>query len=445
MGISRCELLNHKSTIVPDQSVAIRTIALQDTVQVCCEVYNRRSELNAELFMVANHENERSGASPDAEFTPPTRQQWLDTAVAGLGSGDTDALHDTRHTAKDLAKTNRRILQGLAGGITSIELRTNNPATIASSLNGVQLDIAPVSLRTNMAYQSGSESLVQLAKHQRIAQEALRCSLNADPVGSWLQTGTLSKSITEELQTMAKFTRTTGEQLPLSTSVLVDACLHHNAGASTVEELHAALATATLYLETLLNEGISINEACRQIVFQMAMDTDVMLEIAKIRALRALWRHVVLQIDNTVMDIEPAAIVAETSQRFISQMEPWNNHLRNLAASTAAAMANVDSLIVHPHDALQRKDNYYDTTLGDRMARNIAIILERECGLRKVHDPMAGAYAIENLTEQLMQHTWQSLADTDTSAGWLDELQSGRWKAAMAMAMATATMPDSPR
>ena len=27
-----------------------------------------------------------------------------------------------------------------------------------------------------------------------------------------------------------------------------------------------------------------------------------------------------------------------------------------------------------------------------------------------------------------MQHTWQSLASTDTGEGWLDELHSGRWQ-----------------
>jgi len=69
-----------------------------------------------------------------------------------------------------------------------------------------------------------------------------------------------------------------------------------------------------------------------------------------------------------------------------------------------------------------------DNELGDRMARNVAIILERESGLSHVHDPMAGSYAVENLTQQLAQHTWQSLSSTDTAEGWLDELTSGRWQ-----------------
>ena len=431
-----------------------------------------------EFSMVASHEHDRPGASPDSEFTPPTRQQWIEAAVAGLESGDSnnasnnDALLQLRRTTLegiplevlyDTAQAsfststkaspsgswdnrlpvhiddttgatgaNTKILQGLEGGISSIELHATDPAIIAPCLQGAQLNIATVSLRASQSYQSCTKSLVELAAEQGIEQQALHCNLNADPVGTWLQTGTAAEPMAEQLRQMASFASATSKQLPLATSVLVDATIHHNAGASTVEELHAAVATATLYLEAMLNENISINDACRQLVFQVAMDADVLLQIAKLRALQALWQHVVLQIESTVPTVEPATVIAETSQRFISLMEPWNNHLRNLAASTAAAMGGASTLIVHPHDALQRTDEQHNPVLGDRMARNIAIILERECGLRKVHDPMAGAYAIENLTEQLMQQTWQSLAGTDTGEGWLDELQSGRWQTRLA-------------
>ena len=135
---------------------------------------------------------------------------------------------------------------------------------------------------------------------------------------------------------------------------------------------------------------------------------------------------------GSISSNNPVFIVAETSRRYTSKLQPWNNHLRNLSASTAAFLGNANALIVHPHDAVLRSADSSDASLGDRMARNIAIILERECGLSKVHDPMAGAYAVENLTQQLMQHTWQSLATTDTSEGWLDELYSGRWQTRLA-------------
>lgn len=322
----------------------------------------------------------------------------------------------------------REILRGLQGGISSIELHMVAPADVTVALTGVQLDLATVSLRSVNEYETCLGSLLTSVSDQGLDSANWHCCVNADPIGNALASGSNAASLASELTRMAVFTKSTIDELPAVKCLLVDAALHHNAGASTVEELHAALATATLYLEVLLDKGIAPSDACQQIVFQVAMDADVLLGVAKLRALRALWQHVVDQFDTSETAPISTTIVAETSHRFLSTQQPWNNHLRNLCAATASMLGGADTLMVHPHDSLHRADSTGDTTLGDRMARNMAIILERECGLGKVHDPMAGSYAIEALTQQLIQHTWQSLASTDTREGWTDELLSGRWQ-----------------
>ena len=423
----------------------------------------------------------------DSVFVPPSRHQWVEMAVAGLNTGASaseealqqlrrhtlegiplDVLYDSAEVTVTLPPnsaaagtgktqwdnrlcanektsgvnlTNTRILEALQGGITSIELHTPSAEALAGALQNVQLDIATISLRSGTEYKRCAAALKAIANTQGINESHLRCSFNADPLGDALSADAyhidVNKTpIATQLEDMAHFAMAISKNTPLAHSVLVDTAIHHNAGASTVEELHAALATATLYLEAMIDAGMNTTVAAEQIIFQVAMDADVLLGVAKIRTLRALWLHTLQQfIDHTddqtaANTIRPAFIVAETSKRYTSKLEPWNNHLRNLTASTAAFLGNTDALIVHPHDGLLRSDNNnsFDTTLGDRMARNIAIILERESGLSNVHDPMAGAYAVENLTRQLMQHTWQSLASTDTGEGWLDELHSGRWQ-----------------
>lgn len=412
--------------------------------------------------------------SLDTVFTPPSRQQWVEMAVAGLGGdgeSDMDALlklrkttlegiplevlydtttHSTQlainsssthwdnracllvHDDTETSSANTRLIQALQGGVTSVELHVQSPDHVPLCLAGTQLDLAPVSIRSLNHYAACTDAFVDFATQQGANIQALRCALNADPVGTALSlpvsANTSVQTINSELAEMANFAISNDQSLPNATSVLVNTAIHHNAGASTVEEIHAALATATLYLEALSGAGMSVEQACKQIVFQVAMDADILLGVAKLRAIRALWQRVTTSLDTNGARLHPTVIVAETSQRFTSLLEPWNNHLRNLSASTAAALGGADTLLVHPHDILQRHNDTVDTDLGDRMARNIAIILERECGLLKVRDPMAGSYAIENLTQQLMQHSWESLASTDTGEGWLNELVSGRWQ-----------------
>ena len=321
------------------------------------------------------------------------------------------------------------------------------------ALQEVQLALVGISVRPASQYQTCLEVLHKLAAAQKIEPAELRCSINADPLGTFLNhqfsasnatvTGIEDNSeyaqkdadkksaLADALGHMANLAKTSARSLPMTTSVLVDTAVHHNAGASCVEELHAALATGVLYLETLLDTGLEVESACEQIVFQVALDADLLLGAAKLRALRALWQHTVQQLTGKVDAPASTTIVAETSSRYLSTMQPWNNHLRNLSASTAALLGGADTLIVHPHDLLGRyagQTSQADEVLSDRMARNIAIILERECGLYKVSDPLAGSYAVENLTQQLISYTWKSLEDTDTANGWLDELITGRWQ-----------------
>ncbi|MFK7995510.1 MAG: methylmalonyl-CoA mutase family protein [Granulosicoccus sp.] len=417
--------------------------------------------------MTPNTDKPAAGVSLDNVFSPPSWQRWVEAAVAGITGDEStmDALRQLQRTtlegipvevlyaSADVAlsftpdrkplqswdnrlcikndnetQASNNILQGLRGGVTSIELHTCSPSYIASALTDVRLDLANVSLRSADQYETCAQTLFNIANRQGIDNNAVACSVNADPLSTAINCGATESDLSQELNRMAEFTLTAATNFASSKCVLVDAALHHNAGASTIEELHAALATATLYLETLLDAGMLVDDACKQIVFQVAMDADVLLGVAKLRALRALWQHIVDQIGHASAQSAHTTIVAETSHRFVSKRQPWNNHLRNLCGCTAAMLGSADTIMVHPHDVLLRADTRFDTSLGDRIARNIVIILERECGMGKVTDPLSGSYAIENLTQQLMQRAWQSLASTDTGKGWVNELLSGKWQ-----------------
>jgi len=435
------------------------------------------------------------GIDLDTAFEAPNRKRWVELALSGLAKGsnnaagkspsigdvrrqtldgiDIQALYDAApdpgmriptpaaqgtwdnrlsvstdtSSAKTIANTQQRILQGLQGGISSLELYCSTDSSLATCLQDVQLAIAPISLRTQsdgdlagtaLSYQQFTQQLIALASEQGIAPSKLRCSFNADPIGVALAQGA-RQPIDDALTSMAEFAASSSAEYPRCHSVLVDTAIHHNAGATPVAELHAAIATATVYAEHMLAIGMSMQSISNTLVFQVAIDADTLLGVAKLRALQALWQHTLEQLNQhyslPYVDLTSTrvSIVAETSRRYLSLSQPWNNHLRNLAACTAACMAGAQTMIVHPHNALDADSNSEaEQILGQRMARNIPIILERESGLRKVADPWGGSYAIEHLTQQFMQRTWNSLTTIDESTAWLSSLSSGQWQQSLA-------------
>lgn len=396
----------------------------------------------------------------DTAFQSPDYEQWLESATRGLGEARSlidngkqtldgiaiAALYDSCPATQSAPattvgapwdnrlslqatstpeNTNLKILQGLSGGNTSIELHASSPMQLESMLAGVDLTLAALSVRVGMQFAECAQQLIELINKQSISLQNCPPGFNADPLGCALKNGGLAVPMDVALEQMVGFSQSVSQTLPGCKTILVDGAAHHNAGASPVEELHATIATATLYLEQLLNAGANAADALQQISFQLALDSDMLIGLAKIRAFDQLWSHVARQLTGDNSLVVSANPVAETSRRVISSLDPWNNHLRNLAACMTAAMAGTPAIIVHPHD-----DN--EPALAARMARNLPIIVEREAGLRNVSNPLAGSYAIESLTQNLIDKTWQSLQATDTSMQWQNQIQSGQWQARLA-------------
>lgn len=56
---------------------------------------------------------------------------------------------------------------------------------------------------------------------------------------------------------------------------------------------------------------------------------------------------------------------------------------------------------------------------GQRMARNISLILKEESYFNKVVDPSAGSYYIEYLTNKLSENAWKVFQNIEKKGGWL--------------------------
>ena len=416
---------------------------------------------------------ERESPAPaelDTVFVSPSQQQWSESALAGLApdselaalahetldglsiavlydSAPADAMlgmpqsgvvngWDNRLAIEDITdatKSNERILNALKSGNTSVQFPADAKTDFATVLNGIMLDVAPLSLRLVGDYTNVATHFKTYIDAQGMDTSALICSFNADPVGHWLIADSPASDMENCLDTLGPFAVHASQYFPHCKTVLVDATPHHNAGASATQELHAAIATATLYLESLINAGLPLQQASEQIVFQMACDADVLMGVIKLRSLAHLWQHVLAQFGDTATRLNPTeksalSLVVETSRRNQACIEHWNNHLRNMAACTAAAMGNATSIIVHPHDRVGSWVASDDASLGERMARNLPIILDRESGLTHVNDPFAGSFAIETLSSQLVEKTWQSLSDMSASGGWLSSITTGEWQ-----------------
>lgn len=216
----------------------------------------------------------------------------------------------------------------------------------------------------------------------------------------------------EEARQMVEFCE---DRFPNARCLGVDARTYHNAGAAIVQELAFALATGNEYLAKLTDLDLSVDEIASRLHFSFSVGSDYFLEIAKFRAFRWLWANVAEAYDPETYDAVIAYIHGETSAWNKTVYDPYTNILRTTTEGMSAAIAGCDAITVHPFNLTYRKPDEF----AQRIARNSQIIFKEEAWLDQVHDPGAGSYYIETLTDQIAGEAWDQFREIEKQGGML--------------------------
>ncbi|MFI9586042.1 methylmalonyl-CoA mutase family protein [Streptomyces sp. NPDC052236] len=328
-----------------------------------------------------------------------------------------------RHDRPDPVRTNEAVLADLENGVTSIWLSLG-PAGIpvsglATALDGVLLDLAPVVLDAGGEFDAAARELLRLYGERGVAPEAALGNLGADPLGHSARTGRYG-DLAAHTSAATELAVLCHREYPGLRALTVDALPYHEAGASAAQELGCSLATGVALLRDLSAAGLSVAAACGQLEFRYAATADQFLTIAKLRAARRVWARVA-----EACGAEPAAGAqrqhAVTSAVMMSRRDPWVNMLRTTVASLAAGVGGADAVTVLPFDhALGLPDSF-----ARRIARNTSTILVEESHVGRVIDPAGGSWYVERLTDELAHAAWAWFQELERAGGQEAALRGG--------------------
>ncbi|MBN8606744.1 MAG: methylmalonyl-CoA mutase [Caulobacterales bacterium] len=321
----------------------------------------------------------------------------------------------------DPEKANSAILADLAGGVTAIELvidpsgergvAIRNARDLDLALADVILEAAPVSL--DAVGLQAAELLEAKLRGVAVAGTAF----NVDPIGAFMREGGDGPS---DLANAAKFAARISKQLPAATALRVDARPVHEAGGAEAQEIAAALSSGIAYLRVLSGAGHSIDEAAPALAFAISVGPDVLIETAKLRALRLCWACV-LEASGASPAKRAARIHAFTGARMLTRHDAQTNILRITTAAFGAAIGGADVITTSNFtDALGGP-----TPFARRVARNTQHVLIEECRLGHVADPAGGSWFVEKLTRELADKAWALMQQIEAQGGIVATLHSG--------------------
>ncbi|MGK5543431.1 methylmalonyl-CoA mutase small subunit [Streptomyces sp. URMC 127] len=327
-----------------------------------------------------------------------------------------------RHAHPDPRRTNEAVLADLENGVTSLWL-TVGPAGIpaegiATALDGVYLDLAPVVLDAGADFEPAARELLRLHDERGIAPHAALGNLGADPLGTLARTGDGDPD--GPLAAAAGLAALCAGGRPGLRALTVDALPYHEAGGSAAEELGCSLATGVAYLRALTGAGLTVNQACAQLEFRYAATADQFLTIAKLRAARRLWARVA-EVCGAGGASAAQRQHAVTSTVMMTRRDPWVNMLRTTVACLGAGVGGADAVTVLPFDdAIGLPDAF-----ARRIARNTSSVLLEESHLARVIDPAGGSWYVESLTDELAHAAWAFFQELERAGGQAAALRSG--------------------
>ncbi|MFR4037300.1 MAG: methylmalonyl-CoA mutase family protein [Butyricimonas faecalis] len=175
-----------------------------------------------------------------------------------------------------------------------------------------------------------------------------------------------------------------------------------------------SLAAGVEYLDKLTDAGMDVKDIAPRMRFHFATGSKYFMEIAKLRAARYLWAHIVKAYNPCCDCVCKMNIHAETSEWNKTVYDPNVNMLRTQTETMSATIGGVDSFTVHPYDDIFEKTNDF----SERIARNQQLLLKEESHFDKIVDPAGGSYYIEELTQFIAEALGNSSWKYRNKAVW---------------------------
>lgn len=337
----------------------------------------------------------------------------------------------------DPADTNAAILDGLTTGTSALWLTpTADPADLPRILDGVLLDLAPLTLDAGRHVTAVTDALFALLDERAAAPatgsapppdaSTTRITLGVDTLTA--QFAGIDAVTHDEAVALTRAAVARPEEVR---ALVVDGTVFHDAGASDAQEIGAAVAAGLTYVREGVEAGLQVPDVLDTIAFRFAATDEQFETIAKFRAARRVWARVAEVLGAPEHGDAPHHAV--TSAAMMTRRDPWVNMLRTTLAAFGAGLGGADQVTVAAFDsALPPGALGVSRSFANRMAVNTQLLLLEESHLGRVLDPGAGSWYVESLTDATAQAAWEVFTGIEAQGGYREAVSSGELAASVA-------------
>lgn len=213
-----------------------------------------------------------------------------------------------------------------------------------------------------------------------------------------------------------------GDHVPRWNTISVSGYHIREAGSTALQELAFTLRNGIEYVQHGVDAGLDADKFAPRMSFFFNAHNEFFEEIAKYRAARKLWSHVMR--DRFGARDERSwklRFHAQTAGVSLTAQQPRNNVVRTAVQALAAVLGGANSLHTNSLDEALALPTVESATLALRTQQIIA----HESGVTGTVDPLGGSYFLEKLTTDMEAGAIEYFQTIDDLGGMVEAIEQG--------------------
>ncbi|NRA64361.1 MAG: methylmalonyl-CoA mutase [Pseudobacteriovorax sp.] len=287
--------------------------------------------------------------------------------------------------------------------------------------NDIPLDKMSVSMTMNGAVIPILAAYIVAGQEQGVPTEKLSGTIQNDILKEYMVRNTYIYPPKPSMRIVEDIIGYTAQYMPKFNSISISGYHIQEAGADSAIELAFTLADGVEYVKAAISKGLDVDQFAPRLSFFFAIGMNFYMEIAKLRAARALWAKLMGEFQPKNPKSLMLRTHCQTSGYTLTEQDPYNNIIRTTIEAMAATLGGTQSLHTNSFDEAVG----LPTDFSARLARNTQLILQDETDMTHVVDPFGGSYFMESLTHDLIKKSEEIIAEINDMGGMVEAIQKG--------------------
>jgi methylmalonyl-CoA mutase N-terminal domain/subunit len=308
------------------------------------------------------------------------------------------------------------------GEVGRVGVAIDSIEDMAVLFDGIPLDRVSTSMTINATAAILLALYIALAKRQGLPAHALSGTIQNDILKEYIARGTYIYPPRPSLRIVTDIFAFCERELPNWNTISISGYHIREAGSTAAQEIGFTFANAVAYIEAGVAAGLDVDQLGQRLSFFFNAHNNFLEEIAKFRAARRLWAHIMRdRFGAGNPRAQQLRFHTQTAGSTLTAQQPDNNIVRVAIQAMAAVLGGTQSLHC----------NGLDEALGlptedaAKLALRTQQVIASESGIANTVDPVGGAYAIEEMTDRLEREARDILARIDAAGGTLVAIERG--------------------